>query len=222
MPPEKMKLIYVPFIVYKTQVVLSNNKDKAYLKIQLHCPSDCTVLCLTRFNLASFKRRLTSLYTKASQAGQRGNATTHIRAEIEMVKFLREQIFELRGAATAPRPGAVSSSVAVTCSALAQAQICDKEVQSIEVSSGIHTIALPLLAGGERRLAGVEDQLRISLKDLEVGVFVLPHEKEHSITNHGLQIKTALLAPKEPPPSPTPPAPPAPPAAAEAEPRPSS
>ncbi|RYH17080.1 hypothetical protein EON65_29120, partial [archaeon] len=105
MPPEKLKLVYVPYIMYKTQVVLSNNKDKAYLKIQLHCPSDCTVLCLTHFNFQNFKRRLTTLYTKSSQLGQRTSSTTRtsssvnalgsVRAEMEMGKFLREQLFEM-------------------------------------------------------------------------------------------------------------------------------
>lgn len=172
MPPEKMKLVYVPYIMYKTQVVLSNNKDKAYLKIQLYCPSDCTVLCMTRFNFQNFKRRITALYAKAGQAGQRASATSRnsssgsnalgsVRAEIEMGRFMREQVFELPSrAAPKGKGGSVSASVIIPCTALAQAHVCDKEVQSMEVPSGIHTIALPLALGGERRLGGAEDQLR--------------------------------------------------------------
>lgn len=175
-PPEPMKSISVPYVLYKSQIITSAGKDTFYLKFQFSSPTPIKVFVMTNFRYGSWQRFLGNQLAKHLSANSLAKAVAS--GKIDVAQFLRSNIFTGSEKPNNTQRSNTSGNVtAISCSHLDQNDICDNDVYTQDLTAGVSSSTVqifPKIAQYRDDAARQPDALKAWLSELRICALICP------------------------------------------------
>eukprot|EP01039_Chlorochromonas_danica_P007723 gene7723-8534_t len=200
LPPEKMRLLFMPYHLLLSQLALSDDSEEVALNLRLRCPGQCRLLLLQSFSAKRWTAFLSALREKASPRRREGRtqktsskglgralSAGSVSLEVQQEEEVPRLLVSLLQPSSSSSQAIAGKPFRVSCPALVQAEACDDHITAVDIPGGECSVSLPL------RSSSSSSSNRKTLEELRPAILLLPL---HPLAPP--RLRTALLPPRDP------------------------